>query len=330
MGRYSLLQGIKLTTGLVQSYIDNRPQAVAYEVTLSCNCNCRHCDLGGSIKGEKQMQPKEYEDLTHHFKPLVAQITGGEALLRRDIVAIVKAIKRGGARFIVLQTNGVLLNEDNYLQLRGEGVDQFSVSLDFPDERHDEFRRRPGLYRHLEQTLPRLSKFGFGNITFNTAITKANLKDILSLAKKAADWGVYISYSAYTALRTGNKDYCLRKGEDLEILRQAINKLVILTKQDTHVTNPACSLRNTLQFFEQGYMPNCMAGTRSLVVMPDGNLVPCAFQRTKYTTRKEMIEDLAPNNQCGNCYVGIRAYCEMSFLNHVKNLPAYIRQLTFH
>jgi MoaA/NifB/PqqE/SkfB family radical SAM enzyme len=276
------------------------------------------------------MQPEDYEGLTHHFKPLVVQITGGEALLRRDIVAIVKAVKRGGTRFIVLQTNGVLLNESNYLQLRGEGVDQFSVSLDFPDERHDEFRGRPGLYKHLEQTLPRLSKFGFGDITFNTAISRANLKDILSLARKAADWGVHISYSAYTALRTGNKDYCLHKGEDLESLRQVIDKLVILTKQDTHVTNPECSLQNTLRFFEQGYMPNCMAGTRSFVVMPDGSLVPCAFRRTKYTTRREMMEGVAQTSKCGNCYVGIRSYCEMSFLSHVKNLPAYIRQLTFH
>jgi MoaA/NifB/PqqE/SkfB family radical SAM enzyme len=330
MGRYSLSQGIKLTTGLIHSYIANRPQAVAYEVTLSCNCKCRHCDLGGLIKDEKQIQPEQYADLTQRFKALVAQITGGEPLLRKDIAAIVKAIKQGGARFIVLQTNGLLLNESNYLQLREEGVDQFSVSLDFPDKRHDEFRRRPGLYEHLEQTLPRLSKFGFGDITFNTAITKANLKEILPLAKKAADWDVYISYSAYTALRTGNKDYCLHEGEDLEILRQVINKLIALTKQDTHVTNPECSLQNTLKFFERGYMPNCLAGTRSLVVMPDGSLVPCAFHRTKYTTRKEMMEDFSQTNQCGNCYVGVRSYCEMSFLSHVKNLPAYMRQLTFH
>ena len=326
----SLLHGISLATGLMHCYVTNRPITVAYEVTLSCNCNCRHCNLGGLVKDEKQIEPKEYESLTHRFKPLVAQITGGEPLLRRDIVAVVKAIKQGGAQFVILQTNGALLNESNYLQLREVGVNQFSISFDFPDERHDEFRRTPGLYKHLEQTLPRLSKFGFEDITFNTAITKANLKEMLPLGKKAADWGVYISFSAYTALRTGNKDYCLNGEEDLDILRQTISRLIVLPKQKTHVTNPECTLRGTLKFFEQGYMPNCKAGMRFFVVMPDGSLVPCSLQRSKYTTRKEMIEESCQTDQCDDCYTSMRSYCEMSFLSHVKNLPTYLRQVTFH
>lgn len=135
MALISVSQGIRLATGLIDSYIANRPQVVAYEVTLCCNCNCRHCDLGGSIKDERQLKPQDYGALTRRFNPLAAQITGGEPLLRKDIAAVVKAIKQGRARYIILQTNGVVLNESNYLQLREEGVKQFSVSLDFPDER---------------------------------------------------------------------------------------------------------------------------------------------------------------------------------------------------
>jgi len=330
MAHLSLLQGTKLVTRGIHSYITNRPLVVSYEVTLSCNCNCRHCDLGGLIKDEKQIKPEEYGDLTQRLKPPVAQISGGEPLLRKDIVAIVKAIKQGGVQYAILVTNGVLLNESNYMQLREAGVNQFSVSLDFPDERHDEFRQRPGLYKRLGQNLPRLAKLGFQDIILNTAITKANVKEILPLAKKAAEWGVDISYSAYTALRTGNKDYCLNNGEDLEILRQAINELIILKKEDTHLTNPELTLRNTLKFFEQGYMSNCKAGIRFLIVMPDGSLVPCSLHRSKYATRKEMIEKFSRTNRCGSCYVAIRSYSEMSFLSHTKNLPTYIRQMVFH
>jgi len=330
MAHISLLQGTKIATRAIHSYITNRPIVVSYEVTLSCNCNCRHCDLGGLIKNEKQVEPEEYGDLTQRLKPLAAQISGGEPLLRKDIAAIVKAIKQGGVQYLILVTNGVLLNESNYLQLREAGVNQFSVSLDFPDERHDEFRRRPGLYKRLDQILPQLAKLGFRDIILNTAITKANVKEILPLAQKAADWGVDISYSAYTALRTGNKDYCLNNGEDLEILRQAINKLIILKKQDAHLTNPELTLRDTLKFFEQGYMPNCKAGIRFLVVMPDGSLVPCSLHRSKYTTQKEMIEKFSRTNLCGSCYVAIRSYSEMSFLNHTENLPRYLRQMVFH
>lgn len=330
MANVSLLQGIELLTGGIRNYVTNRPIVVSYEVTLSCNCNCLHCDLGGVIKHEKQITPEEYGQLTERLKPLAAQISGGEPLLRKDIAAIVKAIKQAGVKYAILVTNGVLLNESNYLQLREAGVDQFSVSLDFPDERHDEFRQRPGLYKRLERTLPYIARFGYRDIILNTAITQANVREILPLAKKATEWGVDLSYSAYTARRTGNKDYCLNNGEDLGILRHAINELIILKKQGAHLVNPELTLRDTLKFFEQKYMPNCRAGIRFLVVMPDGSLVPCSLHRTKYATREEMLEKFSRTNRCGDCYVAIRSYSEMSFLNHTKNLPRYIRQIVFH
>lgn len=330
MAHLSLTQGIGLVGAGIRSYIANKPIVVSYEVTLSCNCNCHHCDLGGLIEDEKQIGPEEYRDLTRRLKPIAAQISGGEPLLRKDISAIVRAIKQGGAQYVILVTNGALLNDSNYLQLREAGVSQFSVSLDFPDERHDEFRQRPGLYRRLDQNLPRLAKLGFRDIILNTAITRANFREILPLAKKAAEWGVDISYSAYTALRTGNKEYCPNNGEDLEILRQSINELIVLKKKDAHLVNPELTLRDTLKFFEQGYMPDCKAGVRFLVVMPDGSLVPCSLHRTKFATRKDMLEKFSRTNRCGSCYVAIRSYSEMSFLNHTKNLPRYIQQMVFH
>jgi MoaA/NifB/PqqE/SkfB family radical SAM enzyme len=330
MANISLLQGIKMATKEVHNYITDRPIVVSYEVTLSCNCNCRHCDLGGLVKNEERITPEMYGDITRQLKPLAAQISGGEPLLRKDIAAIVKAIKQAGPEYVILVTNGVLLNESNYLQLREAGVHQFSVSLDFPDQRHDEFRRRPGLYKRLEQSLPKLAKLGFQDIILNTAITKANVREILPLTKKAAEWGVDISYSAYTALRTGDKGYCLNNREDLEILRQSINELVILKKQEAHLVNPEPTLRDTLKFFERENMPNCQAGIRFLVVMPDGSLVPCSLHRQKYATQKEMIENFSRNNRCSSCYVAIRAYSEMSLLSHTKNLPKYMRQIVHH
>jgi len=323
-------QGIELLGRATRNYITNRLIIVSYEVTLSCNCDCRHCDLGGVIKDEQQIKPQEYRALTERLKPLAAQISGGEPLLRKDIAAIVKAIKQGGVRYAILVTNGLLLNDSNYLQLREAGVNQFSVSLDFPDERHDEFRRRPGLYKRLDENLPRLAKLGFRDIILNTAITKANVREILPLARKAAEWGVDISYSAYTALRTGNEDYCLNDGEDLRIVRQAVDDVIALKKQSTRLANPERTLRDTLKFFEQGYMPNCKAGRRFLVVMPDGSLVPCSHHRSKYTSQKEMIKKFSRTNRCGNCYVAIRSYTEMSFLGQVKNIPRYTQHIVSH
>ena len=89
MTKFSVLQGLKLARRAIRSYMTNRPLVVSYEVTLSCNCNCRHCDLGGVIKDEKQLQPHEYGELTRLLNPPVVQISGGEPLLRKDILSIV-------------------------------------------------------------------------------------------------------------------------------------------------------------------------------------------------------------------------------------------------
>jgi MoaA/NifB/PqqE/SkfB family radical SAM enzyme len=331
MAKLAPPETIKLVKQGIHTYVTNRPMVVSYEVTLSCNCNCHHCDLGGLIKDEKQIGPDEYADMTRRLKPLVAQISGGEPLLRKDIAAIVKAIKQSDRiPYVILVTNGVLLNEGNYLELREAGVNQFSVSLDFPDERHDEFRRWPGLFRRLEQRLPRLAKLGFRDIILNTAITQANMREVLPLAKKATEWNLAISYSAYTALRTGNTGYCINNGEDLRVLRQAIDELIVLKRQGIRIANPEPVLRDTLRFFEQGYMPNCKAGIRFLIIMPDGSLVPCSLHRSKYTTQKEMADRFSRTNRCGGCYVAIRSYSEQSLLSHIRNSPMYLRRAVFH
>ena len=321
-------QGIKIANRGIHNYIANRPLVISFEVTLSCNCNCHHCDLGGIIKDEKQLRPDDYDRLTRLFNPTAVQVSGGEPLLRKDIVDIARAIKQSnGLPYLILVTNGALLNESNYIELHEAGVDQFSVSLDFPDERHDEFRQRPGLYKRLERIIPQLAKLGHRDIIINMAITSANLKDMLPLLEKAMEWNVSVSYSAYTALRTGNRDYCVSRENEMVILRQSISKLLELKKRNPHIANPEEVLRNTLKFFELGCTPNCKAGQRFLVVMPDGSLVPCSLHREKYSTRKEMIRNFSHNNQCDACYVAIRSYSEPSLLGQLKSLPHYGKQL---
>jgi hypothetical protein len=112
-------------------------------------------------------------------------------------------------------------------------------------------------------------------------------------------------------IRTGYEDYSLSAAEDLAISRQTINELVILKRRDTPITNLELTLRNTLEFSEQGDLLNCRAGVRFLVVMANGILAPCSLQRTKYATHEEMIKIFSKTNRCDKCYVAIRSYSEM-------------------
>lgn len=311
----SFFEAMRITKRGFQNYFAKRPLVVSFEVTHSCTANCQHCDKGGFTEEDNLLQPQDYSRLVSEFRPIFVQISGGEPLLREDVIDIVRAIKQpNGLPRVIFVTNASLLNAENYLKLNEAGVDQFSVSLDFPNERHDEFRRHPGLYAHLEATIPRLAAdFGYNNIAMNSAITLQNLPYLRALADKAEEWKVDISYSAYSILRTGDKKLFISSEEDLEILRQTIQELIKLKKEKGHILNAPSMLLKTYQFFEDGYIPNCRAGERFLVVRPDGKLNPCSMHpHRQYTNQAEILEDFSQNNQCGECYVAIRAYSDKS------------------
>src|SRR5512146_2869677 len=146
--------------------------------------------------------------------------------MRADVVEIVRAI-RGGPRppYTILVSNWSEMTEEKYLALRDAGGHQFSVSLDFPDERHDEFRVYPGLYRHLEDLIPRLAKLGHDDIVLNSCITSENVGEINRIADKAREWGVNLCYSAYSARRTGCRDYFLDRAEQIAELNAQLDRV---------------------------------------------------------------------------------------------------------
>lgn len=315
----------------IRNYFTHRPLCVSFEVTHSCNANCQHCDKGGIKKEENLLSPAGYSDLIQALRPPFVQVSGGEPLLRKDVVEIVKAIKqKNGLPYIIFVTNGLLLNAKRYKALKEAGVDRFSISLDFPDEKHDEFRRCKGLYLHLSETIPRLvADFGYNDIALNSAITRENLPYLCELADKAKEWGVPISYSAYCSLRTGNKDFFISAPAELEVLRQTIKKLIERKKGGERILNFSAVLLRTYEFFRDSHIPVCSAGKRFLVVRPDGWLNPCSMQPTQqYSTQSEMIGRFTRHNQCGNCYVAIRAYSDMPFWDLIKEYtPIFLQAI---
>jgi len=329
MSDFSLEQGRRLLHKGIANYRRHKPLIVSYEVTLSCNCNCRHCDLGGLRSGEEHITAADYAALTALYRPPLVQISGGEPLLREDVVDIVRAVKNAHKpTYVIVVTNGVLLNRDIYLRLRDAGMNQLSVSLDFPDERHDGFRRHRGLFRHLERTLPELAALGCGDIIMNTAITRENLPELLAISDLVERWGVTISYSAYTQLRTGNADYLISSEEDLAALRTTVDELVARSRRKKHIANPETVFRDTVRYFERGGMPGCKAGRCFFVVEPDGMLVPCSLHRQRFSTQEEMERVFTPGNTCGQCYVAIRSYTDRPMWRLVlQDVPRLARRL---
>jgi len=313
------------------------PVCVSFEVTHSCCANCLHCDKGGIKPDPVRMSLDDYRRISEEFKPGLCQLSGGEPLLREDLEDIVRAIKRpNGLPMVVCVSNFWLMTEERYLSLNEAGVSLFSVSLDFPDDRHDDFRAIPGLFAKMSDIIPYLvKKYGREDIVLNSALTHANFDMLPELVAKAEEWGTQISFSAYSSLRTQDRSLCITSPDDLAVLRRHIDWAKDHKRRSKSIVNSEYILDKTYQFFADGGMGGCQAGRRFVVVRPDGLLNACSmFPNLQYKTREEMEKGFKSTREsCDQCYVAIRAGTERSLwrlvrdnIGFVASMPSFTRR----
>ena len=299
------------------------PVCVSFEVTHSCVAHCRHCDKGGIKPDPKLMSLDDYRRFSEDMKPPVCQLSGGEPLLREDLEDVVRAIKRpSGLPMVVCVSNWWLMTEERYLSLKKAGVTLFSISLDFPDERHDDFRRIPGLFAKMSEIIPYLvKKYGHYDIALNSALTHENFSEVPGLVAKAEEWGTQISFSAYSSLRTGDKSLCITEPEDLALLRRHLDWAKAHKRESGSILNSDYILDQTYRFFAEGGRGGCGAGKRFLVVRPDGLINGCSmFPDLQYRNRRETVKGFrATRKSCDQCYVAIRAGTERSLYRLIQD-----------
>ena len=111
----------------------NRP-IISLRITITnrCNVNCLYCHHDGMVKSKDEMTPDEIFAICKIAKDLGVRkirLSGGEPLIRDDIVEIVEKIASLGFDDISITTNGILL-EKYAEQLKSAGLDRVNVSLD--------------------------------------------------------------------------------------------------------------------------------------------------------------------------------------------------------
>lgn len=106
-------------------------------LTESCNLRCIYCMPEGVVS-KTSSENLTKEDIFAIVEAGVElnikkiRLTGGEPLLHRDIVDIVKGIKDRGIEKIYITTNGILLAE-KIEKLKSAGLDGVNISLDTLD-----------------------------------------------------------------------------------------------------------------------------------------------------------------------------------------------------
>ncbi|MGA1871483.1 MAG: radical SAM protein [bacterium] len=109
------------------------PMLASLYLTHRCNLRCCYCSDGSGApfwedRGPELSKEKVYEILQRIVKSIkVLNITGGEPLLREDILEIVAYAKKIGFKKILLNTNGLLLDKNIHLL---NMVDTVYISLD--------------------------------------------------------------------------------------------------------------------------------------------------------------------------------------------------------
>ena len=102
-------------------------------VTGRCNLDCPYCHREGGLNDSgREISLAEIEEITRTARELgfeKIKITGGEPLLRNEIIEIIKVIKKNNFEDISLVTNGLLL-ERYAKQLSEAGLDRVNIGCD--------------------------------------------------------------------------------------------------------------------------------------------------------------------------------------------------------
>lgn len=305
-----------------------RPLTVSFEVTHACTANCWHCNWGGPIK-ETRLEPEQYAAICRELDPVVSHISGGEPLARGDVDEIIRAMANPGRLpFMVVVTNASQLTPERFLRLKAAGMDQLSVSIDFPDERHSEFRRIPGLFDRMSRVIPECATIGDeGDVVLNCCITSWNFRSVPDIVRLAERWGVSVNFSAYTPLRIDEPRGLVHDDHVKCDLKKMFDQLIDLKRQGKPVYTSERVLWRFYTFLCGGAIPNCRAGIRFIVINPDGRLTPCAMVMAYFNDLRAMQREFSCRNTCTKCYISTRANAEKTPAEFIADNLAILNRL---
>jgi MoaA/NifB/PqqE/SkfB family radical SAM enzyme len=257
-------------------HLRRRPLLVHFEVTMRCNARCDFCDYWKTPASAKAHELQSFADAARFFDPLIVCFTGGEPLLRRDLEDLVAAVNHAvRLKYVTLLTHGAMLTVERARSLWDAGINQFSISLDFLDERHDRARGIPGLAARILDLVPRLRANGIDNVRFNTVIKDENLEHVMDIVETAHALGIGVGFSAYTGMKNGNASHYPRD-DRLDVVDAVVRALLAFKQRHRGViTSSDWYLRQIPRFFRGELTDPCASGVRTIHIDPTGFVRRC-------------------------------------------------------
>jgi MoaA/NifB/PqqE/SkfB family radical SAM enzyme len=253
-----------------------RPVLVHFEVTMRCNARCGFCDYWKTDPSAKDTELKSFADAARFFNPMVITFTGGEPTLRRDLEDIVSAVNDAvRLKYVTLITHGGMLSADRARSLWKAGINQFNISLDYLDDRHDTARGIPGLSGRIMNTVPKMREMGISGIRFNTVIKHDNLDQLLPIVHRARELGCGVNFSCYTDAKNGNAQGLIRDEQTREV-EDVITQLLDYKRRNRGViTNSDYYLEHLPRYVRGEMKEPCRSGMRTIHIDPTGQVKRC-------------------------------------------------------
>jgi cyclic pyranopterin phosphate synthase len=260
-------------------------------ITQRCNLKCDYCHREGEVQRANESPEKmTLDEIVRIAKVAVGlgikriKLTGGEPLMRRDVVDVVKALSGiGGLRDLSMTTNGLLLDE-KAKPLHQAGLRRINISM--PTLNPETYRKLTG--GKLENALAGVQaaiEAGFDPVKLNMVVLRAvNVGDVKDMIDFARDTGAILQLIELDPVNVSSEYYQKhhRLLEDQEAMlrdsavrietRRLMHNRLIYELPD--VTVEVVHPTENSDF--------CMHCTR-LRVTSDGKLKPCLMRNDNLT-----------------------------------------------
>ena len=181
-------------------------------ITDRCNYKCVYCRTGEHGAQYPELGTDEYLRLIRVFVGLgitKVRLTGGEPLLRRGLVELVKELARmrtldGAPLELALTTNGHLLDE-LAAPLKASGLNRVTVSMDAVDApTFERITRVPGSFERVLGGIRAARAAGLAPLKVNCVLMRGfNDGQIEGFARFAREEGVVVRFIEFMPLEEG-------------------------------------------------------------------------------------------------------------------------------
>lgn len=184
-------QSAQCPSHLLQFSKDKKP-VVVWNVGRRCNLRCMHCySRSGDQRADDELTHAEglalIDDLAAYGVPVLL-FSGGEPLLRPDIIEWIAYARRCGLR-AVLSTNGTRITRAMAARLHEAGVAYVGISLDGIGETHDRFRGVTGAFSQALDGLRCCLNEGL-KVGLRLTISRRNVRDVDAVFDLVAAEGI--------------------------------------------------------------------------------------------------------------------------------------------